>query len=39
MVAATFRADDIAAVVAAARDYLGRGWQPLPVPYRSEPGP
>ena len=36
MTAATFQADDIAAVVNAARDYLGRGWQPLPVPHRSK---
>jgi len=36
MVAATFRSDDVAAVVAAAHDYLERGWQPLPVPFRKK---
>jgi hypothetical protein len=36
MVAATFQSDDISAVAEAARNYLGRGWQPLPVPFRSK---
>src|SRR5690348_5121113 len=30
------RDEQCAAVLAAARDYLGRDWQPIPVPYRSK---